>query len=507
MDRWACVDVTALPLQLLLRANPQWADRPVVVVDEDKPNGNILWANRAAQRCNIHPGMRYAEGLSLHSGLCAGVVDGAQIEAAVAEVLTVLREFTPDVEASKAEPGVFWLDASGFRVLWPTLREWAEQVELAVRGLRFHVAVAVGFDRFATYALARRSSWSNRGERVLVFPNAKQERSAADDVPIGLLDLGPRLWQALRRLGITNVGQLRKLPAAGLYDRLGEQAFELRQLAGGSLFAPLDPVAHEEPAHAEYEIDPEAHGLDLQGLLFLVKSRLALLCQLLAERGEAITAVRLVLRFDRTGKRTLWIKPASSTLDEVELVDLLRLRLEREKFQDDIVGFEIDAESRKANKQQLRLFLDKPGRDLRDANRALARLRAEFGEQAVVRAVLREAHLPEARFGWEPIAEIAPAEPVSSEQGAGAPDRMRLVRRFLDKPRPVTEEPDYDGWRVGGVRSGPARELVGPYVVSGGWWHREVHRDYYFAETERGSLLWIYRDRDSRRWFVHGYVE
>ena len=471
------------------------------------------------QRSNIHPGTRYAEGLSLCSGLCAGVVDDAQVEAAIQEVFTALREFTPAVEVPRStgsEPGVFWLDASGFRVLWPTLREWADNVELSVRKLGFHVAVVVGFDRFATYALARRTSWSGKSQRVLVFGNAKQERSAADDVPVGLLDLGPRLWQALQRLGITNVGQLRKLPADGLYDRLGEQAFELRRLAGGSLFAPLDPVEHEEPAHASYEIDPEEHGLDLQGLLFLVKSRLALLCQLLSERGEAVTAVRLVLQFDRSDARSLWIKPASSTLDEVELIDLLRLRLEREKFDDDIVGFELDAESCKATKQQMRLFVDKPGRDLRDANRALARLRAEFGEQSVVRAVLREAHLPEGRFTWEPIAEIAPAEPrVESatevkEPGAVAETSsggMRLVRRFLDKPRPVTEEPDYDGWRVGGMRSGPAQELVGPYVVSGGWWHREVHRDYYFAETERGNLLWIYRDRDSRRWFVHGYID
>jgi len=34
-----------------------------------------------------------------------------------------------------------------------------------------------------------------------------------------------------------------------------------------------------------------------------------------------------------------------------------------------------------------------------------------------------------------------------------------------------------------------------------------VHREYYFAETRRGNLLWVYHDRLRRRWFLHGVVE
>jgi protein ImuB len=36
---------------------------------------------------------------------------------------------------------------------------------------------------------------------------------------------------------------------------------------------------------------------------------------------------------------------------------------------------------------------------------------------------------------------------------------------------------------------------------------REVRRDYYFVETRRGELLWIYYDRRRRGWFLHGRVE
>jgi protein ImuB len=44
-------------------------------------------------------------------------------------------------------------------------------------------------------------------------------------------------------------------------------------------------------------------------------------------------------------------------------------------------------------------------------------------------------------------------------------------------------------------------------VVSGGWWHREITREYHFAETADGQVLWVYYDRARRRWFVQGTVE
>jgi protein ImuB len=53
----------------------------------------------------------------------------------------------------------------------------------------------------------------------------------------------------------------------------------------------------------------------------------------------------------------------------------------------------------------------------------------------------------------------------------------------------------------------PVIRVTGPYLVSGGWWHREVTREYHFAETKDGQILWIYYDRRRRRWFVQGTVE
>src|SRR5690348_15413835 len=79
VDRLACVDLPAFPLQLLCRRNPAWAQHPVVVVEEDAPQGRILWVNEKARAARILPGHRYAHGLSLARDLRAGVVSEREI--------------------------------------------------------------------------------------------------------------------------------------------------------------------------------------------------------------------------------------------------------------------------------------------------------------------------------------------------------------------------------------------------------------------------------------------
>ena len=156
-----------------------------------------------------------------------------------------------------------------------------------------------------------------------------------------------------------------------------------------------------------------------------------------------------------------------------------------------------------ATREQLRLFAEQPKRDLDAANRALARLRAEFGDRAVVRATLKDGHLPEARFAWEPLDGIKLAVP-----NRAAPPTV--VRRITAKPIMLPGIPTHtheDGWLLLGPKYGSVDRLIGPYTLSGGWWNREIQRDYYYAETRRGDLLWIYYDRIRRRWFLQGSIE
>jgi protein ImuB len=129
-------------------------------------------------------------------------------------------------------------------------------------------------------------------------------------------------------------------------------------------------------------------------------------------------------------------------------------------------------------------------------------VRADLGDDAVVRARLREGHLPEARFSWERLDALTSAAPREV-------DVDKLVRRIHVRPIPLPPRPrqEPDGWMLRGLQQGPVVRVSGPYVVSGGWWNRPVHREYHFAETRKGELLWVYYDRARRRWFLQGRVE
>jgi protein ImuB len=297
-----------------------------------------------------------------------------------------------------------------------------------------------------------------------------------------------------------------------LRERFGAEAYRLHQMAAGELWAPLDPRKFEEPvAQRRILDDPES---DATRLLFLIKQMLHPMLAALAARAQALAALWLSFLIDKNGWLKEQVRPATPTLAEAQIIDLVRLRLESLKFSAGAIEIELKAEACVATREQLRLFNEGPARDLDAANRALARLRAEFGDQAVVRAALKDGHLPEARFAWEPLDRITlprlNLNALNDLNVLNSSSPKRLVRRITAKPILLPGGPYHtheDGWLILGPKYGAVDRLTGPYVFSGGWWRKEIQREYYYAETRRGDILWLYYDRLRRRWFLQGSIE
>jgi protein ImuB len=274
----------------------------------------------------------------------------------------------------------------------------------------------------------------------------------------------------------------------------------------------LNPSKPEAPVLQRCILDDAEN--DTTRLLFLIKQQLHPLLATLAARAQALAALWLSLLLDKQGWLKEQLRPAAPTLDAIQMLDLVRLRLESMKFAAGVIEIELSAEGSAATAEQLRLFTDQPTRDLDAANRALARLRAEFGDQAVVQAKLTNGHLPEARFTWEPLDRInlpqLDLNGLNDLNVLNRPISQVLVRRIAAKPILLSGGPYHtheDGWLLLGPKYGTVDKLTGPYIFSGGWWNREIQREYYFAETRRGDLLWLYYDRVRRRWFLQGSVE
>jgi protein ImuB len=501
--RLACVDLPAFPLQLLLRRHPRWASYPAAVVAEDKPQGLILWVNERARQQGVLPGLRYAAALSLATGLRAGEVKSTEIQKAVRELTHRLMRLTPEVEPASEEPGVFWLNGMGLKFLYPSSNQWARALHADIAAQKFQVSVVAGFTRFGTYAVAK----VKKG--ITVFNDPAQERQAAQEVPLHRLDLDPDFRDTLFKLGIKTVGGLLTLPPVGLRERFGPKAYRLHRMAAGDLWTPLHPYRPEEPVKQHRILDDPEN--DTMRLLFLIKQLLHPMLAALAARVQTLAGLWLFFLVDGSGWLKEQIRPAVPTLDSNQILDLVRLRLESMQFSAGITEIALEAEASVATTEQLRLFSEGPKRDLDAANRALARLRAEFGDDAVVQAKLKDGHLPEARFAWEPLNRVKiPQDDLNDLNDVNGPVPKPLVRRIMTKPVPLPGAPrrtHEDGWLILGHKYGSVDKLSGPYVFSGGWWNKEIQRDYYFAETRRGTIAWVYYDRVRRRWFLQGWIE
>lgn len=495
MDRTACVDLPAFPLQILLKRHPDWHTAPAAVVDRDTPRGVIRWVNESARARGVRPGMRYGAAVVLAPALRAAEVAPADVDRAVAVVVGQLRRFTPGVEPCREEPGVFWLDASGLSHLHASLRQWASAIEAALRAAGFQAAIACGFTRFGAYAIARTTA---AGGPAAVVRDRAAERILAGQAPLDRLGIDPALHDSLNKLGVWTVRAFLALPSEGVRRRFGREAQGLHQRAAGAVQAPVQPLRVADPLVVRHDLEhPET---DASRLLFAIKHLLDRLLAAAAARHEELAGLTLHLWLDGAAACTERIRPATPTLDVGQLLNLVRLRLEALALQAGVTGVRLSARAVRPALGQPALFAERPHRDLALANRALARVRAQFGDDVVVRARLAEAHLPEARFAWEPVMTVKPPAP-------RAVDCRPLVRRFHARPLPLSPRPPC---ALGGSLAAadrPLTALAGPHVVSGGWWQAAAHREYYFAAQRGGGMLWIYYDRPRRRWRWQGLVE
>lgn len=494
MDRTACVNCPALPLQLLVRAHPDWRPHPVVVVDRDKPSGVIQWTNAAAREFRIFPGMRYAAGLALAPELRGGAVDDPSVEEAVNELTRHLWEFSPRIEPAPRETGVFWADVSGMGIVYPSLTRWADAVRDDLREAGFRATVAVGFTRFGSYAAARAS------RENIIFATPAEEQAHVDNVPMSHLRLQANLQDIFYKLGIETIGQFLSLPERGLRKRFGAEAEALYRLAKGTNWTPLQPMPLREPVTATLLLDyPES---DCGRLVAYLADLLRALLSELAQYHENLKALHWHFILDNGDGEEGKLSPAIPTRDANQILNLARLHLEQRTFPSGVVELRARATGQPITQRQTDLFQEAPRRNAEAAHRAFAKIRAELGNDAVVVARLHAGHLPEAQYRWETLGDLPCPKPSTVDS---APLIRRIYRPAIALPPRDRHEPD--GWLIAGISEGPVEEVIGPQLINGGWWRQEITRAYYYVRTRSNRWFWIYHDQKRRRWYMQGEVQ
>ncbi len=481
MDRLACVEVRELPLQVLLHAHSDWAASPVAVVESDKPTALVLHVNEAARQTGVLPGLRYGEALSLCARLHAGTVSDEDTASAVNELLSVLRLWSPAIEA---RGGLFWCDVSGLSQLFPSLVEWSTQVHAALEAAEWRVSVCVGFTRFGSGAIARALKLG----QVRCLLSVEEERSLTARVPLRRLGLSADSLIPLEKLGVSTVGSLLRLPVSGLRKRFGEDVERIAMMASGRRVEPFQPIAEALPIIKRLDFDDPI--IDVNQLLFAILEPLRWLMNTLESRQLALKSLVLTLGFDRPKgeanvPRELQLAFAEPTLDQARVSEQLRLTLQTAWTVENSLGVKwAELEVRGAAQHAAQLALvDRPRRPVDAIRRSLERVRAAFGEASVVTLTQGPGILPEARMRFEPIEDVPPsAQRVEGE--------LQLIRRIELKASPC---------------AAPAGQGEA-FLLNGGWWRGLVRREYRFVE-EHGRILWLFFDAERGKWMRHGSVE
>jgi protein ImuB len=193
--------------------------------------------------------------------------------------------------------------------------------------------------------------------------------------------------------------------------------------------------------------------------------------------------------------------PTFETFDLLEpahecagLLHLIRDRLERSVLPAPAVALRLSSGFLQPLKlREADLFEKIPVEGL--ARRLLERLQERLGPAAVYGMDLRAEHRPEC--AWSKL-----SEPLVSGARRNQPLPSRAVRRplwLLPGPVPLSSSASRDYYQ------GSLALCSGPERIESGWWDGgDVSRDYYLAISSQGQKLWIFRDRRSRDWHLHG---
>ena len=522
---FACIFVPDLPVQALLRTEPELRSQAVVVLEGETPLQKVFAMNEHARRAGVDRGMT-----RLQVETCADLVlrtrSLLQEDAAHAALLDCVQSFSPQVE--DVAPDTVVLDLAGLQTLFGPLPKIARDLAHRASQLCLECSVAVASNPDTAMLAARGFSG------VTVIPQAK-EAEQLGRLPMEILFAGKQddaeseqLVETFQRWGIHYLRELAALPSVALSERLGERGVYLQKLARGETSRTLIPL--EPPLNFQEAIELEHPLVLLEPLAFLLSQMLEQLCARLSSRALATQELRLELELqtgwqndelvDRVERgearqhfqRTLRIPVP--ILDSKTFLKLLQLDLKAHPPGAPITKMHLSAEPVRPRPAQNGLFLP-PSPETEKLELTLARIAAVVGEDRVGSLQLLDTHRRDGfRMQHFAMPQLAakPRANGNSHSQQNSDDLVTALRIF--RP-PVTVTVNAQDGRPTHIASHKKKEIdgtilwaAGPWRSSGDWWEQDGWaRDEWDIAVQQEPGIAFYRlvrDLLSGRWLVEG---
>jgi protein ImuB len=392
-------------------------------------------------------------------------------------------------------------DVTGCTHLWQDEDRFVRTVREYWTGRGYHIQLALAGTVGAAWALAH---WTN-----IAVVSRGGETQALSGLPVELLRLPATVLERLGALGLRTVRDVVVLPRETLSSRFDQILPRRLDEAIGRRPELFVAERLHEPLTVAREWD-----VPLEDRLTLALICREMLRALLREASHPGAGVQEMVGELRTegGPVKLEIHLARASRDEEHLAELVTLQLERCTWPGGIVAIRWTI-TELGHLPEIERNWFAPDVET-DASRQVValvdRLSSRLGDDVVLRAEAVPDAEPEHAVQLVPWTKASATR--SDEYSLPAEHSRCRPFRLLGAPTPIEVVSVIpDGTPIRMTWRGEDRRVIrcwGPERIATGWWRaHDTERDYYRAEWEDGTHVWVFRDLRRDRWFLHGFFE
>lgn len=463
---WLALHFPAFPLEVFSRGSSV-AD-PLAVAEKRGNRSCVAACNEAAANGGVRPGMPLSAARALVTGLAVRSRDPAAERESLSGLAAWAGRFTPSV--SLQPPDGLLLEIGGCLRLHGGMKSLRSHIKEGLAELGYSAASACAPTPHGAWLLAKAGSGA-------CLRDPERLDAALAVLPAYLLEQPQAVLESLEMIGARTLGDCLRLPRAGLTRRFGRNLPDELERAFGKV--PDVRVFFVPPPHFERPMELPAPVDAAEALLFAARRLLPELEGYLALHQAGVQELELQCRHEDVPDTVVSLGFVQPVRDAGRMRLLLRETLGRTRLPAPVHAIVLKARRILAVTAASGDLFQNQAKE-GDGNLLLERLRARLGKDAVRGLASTADHRPE--LSWRPC-----------DVGEGSPSSGNVHRPLWLLPRPRLCR---DGRLV--LKSGPER-------IESGWWDgRGVARDYYVAQDRSGARLWVYCDRASGEWFVHG---
>ena len=483
-----------LPKLSLEVFRPRWAPEPAhgsAVLEKDK----VVIADRAAREAGVLLGMKRGGVLTLSPETAMFERNIAREAAAQWDVGMALLRFSPDVALLDEATVIVEVGAS--LRLFGGLLSLCRQAKSMLDTFGLTARISVAPTGQGAWLLAKYGQGRGGARRVVQLPSL--ERVLHPLPMLAVPEIRPFAdW--FSGLGSETIGDVRRLPRAGLQRRCGEHLLDSLDRAFGTAPELFDWLELPPTFSARIELPDRLEHAD--GAIFAAHRMIVQLCGWLCAKQLAVTAITLSIEHER-GRQALAptlieIALGEPTWHEDHLLRLVKERLHRVELAAPAIALCLDASKVDSAAPDTDSLFPEPGGSPEDHARLIELLIARLGDENVLRPAPTADYRPEVANRWVPVSQTA--------NRSTFPDSLPRPTWMLATPMRLLMRQHRPFYGSSLRTMSPAER------IEAGWFDGElVTRDYFVAQAEDRSCYWIYRERissrdaeEAPRWFLHG---